>query len=39
MLSKKKKMRPQSEVILRNEAMKRVTKATFVCVIVEKYLN
>ena len=39
MLSRKKTLNPQVDVILRNEAIQRVTKAKFLCVIVDQHLN
>ena len=39
MLSRKKILTPQNEVILRNEAVQRVNKAKFLGVIVDQHLN
>ena len=39
MMSRKKNLDPQGDVILRNEAIQRVTKAKFLGVIVDQYLN
>ena len=39
MLSKKKNLNPQCDVILRNEAIQRVTKSKFLGVIVDQHLN
>ena len=39
MLSRKKNMTPQNEVILRNEVVQRVNKAAFLGVIVDQHLN
>ena len=39
MMSRKKNLNPQGDVILHNEAIQRVTKAKFVGVIVEQHLN
>ena len=38
-MSRKKPLNPQGDVILRNEAMQRVTKAKFLGVIVDQHLN
>ena len=39
MMSGKKNLNPQADVILRNEAIQRVTKAKFLGVIVDQHLN
>ena len=39
MLSRKKKLTPQNEVILRNEVVQQVNKAEFLGVIVDQHLN
>ena len=39
MLSHKKNLTPQNEVILRNEVVQRVNKAKFLGVIVDQHLN
>ena len=39
MMSRKKNLNPQGDVILRNEAKERITKAKFLCVIVDQHLN
>ena len=39
MMSRKKNLNPQGDVILRNEAIQRVTKAKFLVVIVDQHLN
>ena len=39
MMSRKKTLNPQGNVILRNEAIQRVTKAKFLGVIVDQHLN
>ena len=39
MMSRKKNLNPQGNVILRNEAIQRVTKAKFLGVLVDQYLN
>ena len=39
MMSRKKNLNPQVYVILRNEALQRVTKAKFLGVIVDQHLN
>ena len=39
MMSRKKNMNPQGDVILHNEAIQRVTKAKFLGVIVDQHLN
>ena len=39
MMSRKKNMNPQGDVILRNEAIQQVTKAKFLSIIVDKHLN
>ena len=39
MMSRKKNLNPQGDVILRNEAIQRLTKAKFLGVIVGQYLN
>ena len=39
MLSRKKILTPQNEVILRNEVVQRVNKAKFLGVIVDELLN
>ena len=39
MLSRKKILKPQNEVILRNEVVQRVNKAKFLVVIVDQHLN
>ena len=39
MMSRKKTLNPQFDVILRNEAIQRVTKAKFLGVIVDQHLN
>ena len=39
MLSRKKNLTPQNEVILRNEVVQRVNKAKFLGVIVDQHLN
>ena len=39
MMSRKKNLNPQDDVILRNEAIQRVTKAKFLGVIVDQHLN
>ena len=39
MLSRKKILTPQTEVILRNEVVQRVNKAKFLGVIVDQHLN
>ena len=39
MMSRKKNLNPQGDVILRNEAIQRVTKAKFLGVIVDQHLN
>ena len=39
MMSIKKNLNPQGDVILRNEAVQRVTKAKFLGVIVDQHLN
>ena len=39
MMSRKKPLNPQGDVILRNEAIQRVTKANFLGVIVDQHLN
>ena len=39
MMSIKKTLNPQGDVILRNEAIQRVTKAKFLGVIVDQQLN
>ena len=38
-MSRKKPLNPQGDVILRNEAIQRVTKAKFLAVIVDQHLN
>ena len=39
MMSRKKNLNPQGDVILHNEAMQRITKAKFVGVIVDQPVN
>ena len=39
MMSRKKNLNPQGDVILRNEAIQRVTKAKFLGVTVDQHLN
>ena len=39
MMSRKKNLNPQGDVILRNEAIQRVTKTKFFVVIVDQHLN
>ena len=39
MMSRKKNLNPQGDVMLRNEAMQRVTKAKLLGVIVDQHLN
>ena len=39
MMSRKKTLNPQGDVILRNEAIQRVTKAKFLVIIVDQHLN
>ena len=39
MLSRKKNLNPEGDVILRNEAIQRMTKAKFLGVIVDQHLN
>ena len=39
MMSRKKNLDPQGDVILRNEAIQRLTKAKFLGVIVDQHLN
>ena len=39
MMSGKKNLNPQGDVILRNKAIQRVTKAKYLGVIIDKYLN
>ena len=39
MMSRKKNLNPQGDVIFRNEAIQRVTKAKFLGVIVDQHLN
>ena len=39
MMSRKKTLNPQVDVVLRNEAIQRVTKAKFLGVIVDQHLN
>ena len=39
MMSRKKTLNPQVDVILRNEAIQRVTKAKFLGIIVDQHLN
>ena len=39
MMSRKKNLNPQGDVILSNEAIQRVTKAKFLGVIVDQHLN
>ena len=39
MMSRKKNLNPQADVILRNEAIQRVTKAKYLGVIVDQHLN
>ena len=39
MLSRKKNLTPQNEVILRSEVVQRVNKAKFIGVIVDQHLN
>ena len=39
MMSRKKNLNPQGDVILHNEAIQRVTKAKFLGVIVDQHLN
>ena len=39
MLSRKKILTPQNEVILRNEVVQRINKAKFLGVIVDQHLN
>ena len=39
MLSRKKILPPQNEVILQNEVLQRVNKAKFLCVIIDQHLN
>ena len=39
MMSRKKNLNPQGDVILRNEAIQRVTEAKFLGVIVDQHLN
>ena len=39
MMCKKKTLNPQGDVILRNEAIQRVTKAKFLGVSVDQHLN
>ena len=39
MMSRKKNLNPQGDVILCNEAIQRVTKAKFLVVIVDQHLN
>ena len=39
MMSREKPLNPQVDVILRNEAIQRVTKAKFLSVIVDQHLN
>ena len=39
MISRNKNLVPQGDVILRNEAIQRVTKAKFLVIIVDQHLN